>query len=582
MESIAYCTNKTVMIEGTSKNIILTKEQKDIILKMADITSKIYKLNINVGRTNSCDWIRMAFSVLSMPPGTGKTMIILGFIDTYINDLLKNYPTRFIKKLSNLNIDESSVTPIENYESKVDPSNFLQWPIINCTKYKGHLGIIYDPITWNLCEIAKIIIFVPKLLIKQWANEIASYFGMKFFRNHIFPCLNINDYNYIQSQMSNNKFMIILSSFSFVNKFNPNKFFFVFKDELLHLNKKIVFNEHRNMEPKSYYTWAIVNNSYNYEKYGDFIISPYNALQNINLELKRFFDNSDIIIKYNIFKLPQYWRHYIEYSKDEMNYTNDIVRNYYINRINEYQNKIKLTQVNFQSATNGVFKNFLEGVLKTEKTMMTRLENELNHIYEGKNECIICYCKIESRYYIFECCHKSICLGCLQKINIEKCPHCQQSMTLKRFLDYMRGDNTFNWKLYKLINDVPGNEKILIVYGNNAFKPDYLQKIIESNMNIGSKTKNIYSSIMQFREENNRFCTIDKSIMDLGFDFSFVNYMIILDEICPVSIVPIIGKCYRYPRSEIMHVYFLYEKTLDIDFEEIDRSLSIFNNENYY
>lgn len=423
------------------------------------------------------------------------------------------------------------------------------------------------------------LILVPHSLSIQWNNETNKFFDDKFLKQYVYRINSISNcggsYNFRQ------RLPVIFNTYKIV---------------IINMNTIRLYYEIKEIIKNTQFNIIIVDEEW-----------PDLEMNTLNYEFSWFLSATCSKLKYSI------------NLKDELTLIeNYLTKNSSIIQSTNYQNSFPKYTVNSHEITFKTFTDKLLGhefetlhlisassqvdFLKEKVTFIQQEIKRLNELKDNirlhdqyklqsyintlnelqkrdiNNMCIICYENYSDtiKKVPLDCCKQDICNACLANLctlNIKSCPHCrigtikQTIQQLGNLLTPISTPGSFEIEFLKLINTLQG--KTIIVYYRKS--EDTFSDMIVNKLRLHIQTTDntqqqqplqLYgnshqiASIVRKFEANGRFLIVNAYFFNFGFNFQFVDNLVIVNHITEtVALTQIEGRCLRLGRNKPLNKY---------------------------
>ena len=225
------------------------------------------------------------------------------------------------------------------------------------------------------------------------------------------------------------------------------------------------------------------------------------------------------------------------------------------NSVDDYEKDVILKDCGFEENFSNVIR---EKIMERKKELTERLANSCN----------ICLLD-DNKKILMSCCNQVLCNLCIESWSKKffesqsVCPYCRAGM--KDMLENISKDSSqdFGNKLYefrKLCTNIfsfDTTSKTAIVYSLSKQSLSEMFSRLPFNYLIIDGI--ISAKIAKFRSDPSiRFCFINSQLCNYGFNMSFVDNVIILNELSLYE-HQMIGRFQRYPRNTQLKIYYFEE-----------------------
>lgn len=527
---------------------------------------------------------------LHMPTGSGKTFIVLGFVQKLISRSaeLANYWT--------LNKENS---PYQYHYGT------------ECTYFIKELSSGRYPTCDKREPSGKYMIIVPRSVAFQWKEKAKSYFGETFFNSKIVCIFTGRDL----AKVTKHKLVYIVSDqlrYVFWQRIEA-KFDMVFCDESHGKLMKKIFNYqpffvwHMNADqPPQYQSNATLRDlgivvqfkpvvrTIDEQTLAEFLNLPAVNEQRIEFSISRYLniireisDQNDWSFLFYLSIVPQNRvkqvlvdmhaeiSHRIEENKHQIKQ--------FINESNAAK-RAKLNEFTFFAKLNETNSKKIEELEEMNNQLTERIEN-INYKL-SQIECVICKQDIEEQNQVhFNCCKNMCCLSCIQsmiKSNHMRCPICRENIgptieSIKRSTmeqtpkpaPASQAADGFLESFRRTFNSL-NSDKILVVLAHSEnLNEHFFRREFNSLLCITGAARShfltnaggaagIGNHVTRFRQDPQlRVLYINAKYCFFGLDLEFVDDVIILAEnLIPDNIYnQLIGRVQRNGRNKPLTVY---------------------------
>lgn len=532
-------------------------------------------------------FLRFFQAHLHMPTGSGKTFIVLGFIN----------------KLLSRHVD------LENFWSlnKNNTSSYQYYYGSNCTYFIDELNYGSFPYCEKRKPSGKYMIVVPRSVAFQWKEKAKAYFGDDFYEAKVVCLFSARD----MAKISEHKLVYVVSDQlrpMYWNRIDA-KFDVVFYDESHgRLMKKILeycpfFVWHMNAdrppeyEPNSNLKAIVkvefkpVVRTIDEQALVEFLNLPPVNEQRVEFSISRYLniikeisDRSDWSFLFYLSIVPQ---NRVKQVLVDMH--SEITQRIEDNKSQIYQcinesnaaKRIKLTAFAFFAQLNETNNKKIQELEKLNRELTERIEN-INYKL-AQIECVVCKMDIEEQNQVhFNCCKNMCCLTCIQlmiKSNHVRCPMCREDLgptveSIKRSMEQTQTPESpvvdgFLESFRRIFNNL-NSDKILIVFAHaDNLNESFFQREFDSLLSVTDARRShfltnaggatgIGNHVTRFREDPQlRVLYINAKYCFFGLDLEFVDDAIILAEnLIPDTIYnQLIGRVQRNGRKKPLTVY---------------------------